>query len=95
MTKVAKNSNRGSKPGERRGGRQTGTPNKTTVAVKEALVAAFDGMGGVKKLQSWATDNPTEFYKLWAKLLPQDVNANIKGDISVIQLVGVRPGGGS
>jgi hypothetical protein len=35
-TKVAKVSNRGSKPGERRGGRQKGTLNKATRTVKEA-----------------------------------------------------------
>lgn len=34
--KVAKTSNRGSKPGERRGGRTKGTPNKATVPLKEA-----------------------------------------------------------
>lgn len=32
--KVAKKSNRGSKPGERRGGRQKGTPNKVTAELK-------------------------------------------------------------
>jgi hypothetical protein len=30
----------GSKPGERRGGRQKGTPNKRTLAEKEALAAS-------------------------------------------------------
>lgn len=34
--KVAKSSNRGSKPGERRGGRQKGTPNKATASIKDA-----------------------------------------------------------
>lgn len=82
---------RGSKPGERRGGRKKGTPNKATASVKEALTAAFDGMGGAGQLQTWATANPTEFYKLWAKMLPQDVNANLKGEVSIIQLVGIRP----
>lgn len=33
--KVAKNSNRGSKPGERRGGRQKGVPNKVSRELKE------------------------------------------------------------
>lgn len=33
--KVAKSSGRGSKPGERRGGRAKGTPNKATAAIKE------------------------------------------------------------
>lgn len=32
--KVAKSSNRGSKPGERRGGRKKGTPNKATAEFK-------------------------------------------------------------
>lgn len=33
---VAKSSNRGSKPGERRGGRIKGTPNKVTIVLKDA-----------------------------------------------------------
>ena len=33
--KVAKKSNRGSKPGERRGGRKAGTPNKATATLKD------------------------------------------------------------
>jgi len=33
--KVAKTSNRGSKPGERRGGRKAGTPNRATASLKE------------------------------------------------------------
>jgi len=37
MTKIAKSSGRGSKPGEHRGGRQKGTPNrKTAQAIAEA-----------------------------------------------------------
>ncbi len=32
---VAKKSNRGSKPGERRGGRVKGVPNKATASIKE------------------------------------------------------------
>lgn len=33
--KTAKSSNRGSKPGERRGGRQPGTPNKATASIRD------------------------------------------------------------
>ncbi len=33
--KVAKASNRGSKPGEHRGGRVKGTPNKTTASIRD------------------------------------------------------------
>lgn len=64
---------RGSKPGERRGGRKKGTPNKRTAEVKAALQAAFDQIGGVKALTAWGKDNQTEFYRLWGKLLPVEM----------------------
>ena len=64
--------------GRKTGGRVKGTPNKVTTAVKEALELAFDGIGGVAQLRDWAQDNPTEFYKLWAKMLPQEVNSKVE-----------------
>jgi hypothetical protein len=64
---------KGSKPGERRGGRKAGTPNKVTKSAREAFQHAFDTIGGPKRLASWAKVNPTEFYKLFARLIPQDV----------------------
>lgn len=54
-------------------GRKKGTKNKTTESVKTALTLAFQGMGGVPALKVWASENPTEFYKLWAKMLPKDM----------------------
>lgn len=66
---------RGSRPGERRGGRKKGTPNKTTVAAKEAFALAFQGMGGVPGLRKWGSENQTEFYKLYSKLIPVDVTS--------------------
>lgn len=51
MAKQAKNSRRGSKPGERRGGRQTGTPNKATTAAREAIAAFVDA--NAERLQGW------------------------------------------
>jgi hypothetical protein len=59
--------------GKKTGGRTKGTPNKTTASVKQALSEAFEGMGGVDALLAWGSDNQTEFYKLWAKLLHVDV----------------------
>jgi hypothetical protein len=55
-------------------GRVKGVPNKTTRAVKEALAEAFERNGGVESLTTWAQANPTEFYKLWAKLLPTEIS---------------------
>ena len=41
--KRASNPNRGSKPGERRGGRKKGTPNKATASIKDAAREYTDG----------------------------------------------------
>lgn len=52
--------------------RPKGSRNKTTLAAKEAMRLAFDGIGGVPKLIGWAKANPTEFYKLWGRLIPME-----------------------
>lgn len=62
-------------------GRPKGVPNKITMAAREAFQHAFDGMGGAARLQTWGDANPTEFYKLYGRLIPVDVNA--KGDLSL------------
>lgn len=64
-------------------GRVAGTPNKTTKSTKEALQEAFERLGGVDSLVIWGKDNQTEFYKLWSKIIPLDVNANVSGGITV------------
>lgn len=65
------------------GGRPKGSPNKTTAKVKEAMELAFEGIGGVPALIEWAEDNKTEFYKLFAKLLPVQVEANLNGKLEI------------
>jgi hypothetical protein len=57
------------KPGP---GRPKGSANKLTRAAKEAFGLAFDGIGGVEALTAWARDNQTEFYKLYARLIPAE-----------------------
>lgn len=64
---------------QKTGGRQKGTPNKMTKNVKEALAQAFDEIGGVPSLVMWGRENPEEFYKLWVKLLPTEVKAELTG----------------
>jgi hypothetical protein len=61
--------------GRKTGGRKTGTPNKVTTNVKEALEQAFEGLGGVTALIEWARkpDNRGDFYRLWGKLAPKPV----------------------
>jgi hypothetical protein len=51
-------------------GRPKGTLNKTTKSAREAFQLAFEGIGGYKTLQAWAIANSTEFFKLYARLIP-------------------------
>ena len=55
-------------------GRVKGVPNKLTKAAKEAFGLAFDGIGGVPALIKWGKSNRTEFYKLYARLIPTHVS---------------------
>lgn len=65
------------------GGRQKGTPNKTTAAVKDMVLQALSNKGGVEYLEQQADKNPTAFLTLVGKVLPLDVNANVKADTTV------------
>jgi hypothetical protein len=47
-------------------------PPKTITAARENLTRAFDLMGGVPALVVWGRKNPTEFYRLWARLIPKE-----------------------
>ena len=59
------------------GGSRKGIPNRSTAAVKEALQLAFEGAGGVDKLVEFAEANRGDFYRLWVKMLPQEVKASV------------------
>ena len=54
-------------------GRKRGTPNRVSATVKENILAVFTRIGGTAAMARWATKNPTEFYKIYAKLLPTQI----------------------
>lgn len=80
--------------GKKYAGRKKGTPNKTTASVRDALIAAFDQLGGVPALKKWAAQEPAEFYKLWAKLLPQQINQKLDGTLNTPGVVIYLPDNG-
>lgn len=45
---------------------------------------AFEGIGGVEGLRMWALKNRDEFYKLYARLIPMEVQGEIKARIQVV-----------
>lgn len=69
--------------GVKTGGRVKGTPNKTTSNVREAIEAVYNKLGGDNAFANWAFDNQTEYYKIYSKLLPRDINATLEGGVSV------------
>src|SRR5690348_4085534 len=54
-------------------GRPKGVPNKMTASIRAAIGEAFTKLGGVKSLVKWGKENPDEFYKLWGRLAPSEV----------------------
>jgi hypothetical protein len=68
-------------------GRKAGVPNKVTATVKSVFEQTFKDMQKDPKqphaLGQWAKTEPAEFYKLAAKLIPQDIKANLTGNVTL------------
>lgn len=76
--------------GENRGnagmGRPKGAPNKTTAAVKEAILQAFERAGGADYLLTVAQSDPKTFCALLGKVLPLQVTGEDGGGL-VVEIV--------
>ncbi len=69
--------------GRKTGGRVAGVPNKLTVSVKEAVLAALAEAGGAKYLAGVARENPQVFCGLLGKLLPSEITGGNGGPIEM------------
>lgn len=49
-----------------------GRPNLTTATAKENIIAVFNRLEGTAGMAKWAADNPTEFYRLYGRLIPAE-----------------------
>ena len=78
----------GSKPGERRGGRKKGIPNKLTGLAKDNISRCADALGGWKRMETWARQEPLNERVFWSqiytKILPLEVNAAVIGGITLL-----------
>lgn len=77
-------------------GRPVGAVNKLTRSVKEAIEAAFQGVGGHEYLMRQAEENPQAFMTLLGKIIPTQVQndlTNSDGSLkpAVIQIVAAQP----
>lgn len=78
------------KPGDPRpagAGRKKGTPNHTTVVLKEAIMRAFDAKGGHKYLIRIADEEPRAFCMLLAKIIPHEIRAEIASSAVIIAAI--------
>lgn len=74
--------------GIKSGGRQKGTPNKITRVFREAVQTVYARIGGDKAFATWAQENPTEFYRIAARLIPQELrHAGSDGQALNVEIV--------
>lgn len=65
------------KGNKKQGGRVKGTPNKSTADLKNAIMAAYDKLGGVDYLVDVGRSKPETFCTLLGKVLPKDIIAEV------------------
>jgi len=56
------------------GGRQAGVPNRLTTAFREAVQVVYERLGGHEAFLQWARENPTEYYRIAARLIPTEIS---------------------
>lgn len=66
------------------GGRIVGTPNKFTGVFREAVLSVYNGLGGHKAFLEWARENPTEYYKIAARLIPVELRSEEDRVLNII-----------
>lgn len=70
-------------------GKPKGAKNKVTKTFKELLQNAVDALQDDPKanMVKWAKENPTEFYRIAAKLIPTELHGNVEtnGIIRVVR----------
>ena len=84
MTTTATVAKSGRKPPAVRGNRK-GVPNKNTSAIKDMILEALNGVGGVSYLMDCATDDKSRsaFLGLVGKVLPLQVTGDGGGPVGL------------
>lgn len=57
--------------GVKTGGRQKGTPNKTTQEAKDAIALVASGLGGADRMLAWAQEDPANEKIFWSNIYPK------------------------
>jgi hypothetical protein len=67
-------------PGKPGPGRPPGSRNKTTVAAKEAIARAAEGLGGTERLISWAQEDALNERAFWSTIYPKLLPLQVSGE---------------
>lgn len=64
------------------GGRPKGAKNKLTRTVRDVVLETFNDLQNDPQanISTWAKKNPTEFYRIAAKLIPTSLSAELSGE---------------
>ena len=75
-----------------------GSPDRIGAGVKSNVIGVFEKIGGREAMATWAQENLTEFYRLYARLIPSEVTATIDirdaRELSDSELSYIASGGG-
>lgn len=73
--------------GRKTGGRQKGTRNVVTLGAKSNIMRVFEMLGGAEGFAEWATENKTEFYRHYAKLIPVTLDGDKDNPLTVLHKI--------
>jgi hypothetical protein len=67
-------------------------PHFTRKDVVQSFQSAFELIGGIPRLAIWANNNETDFFKLYARLLPSQASSSL-GEANVMRIeMAIKPG---
>ncbi len=58
--------------------RTKGSPNRLGAQARENIAAVFTRLGGTAAMAEWAKDHESEFYRIYAQLMPREVTADVR-----------------
>lgn len=64
-------------------GRPKGASNKLTKTIREAVELSFIKVGGADYLVRMADEQPVAYMTLLGKVLPQQIEANLRGGVTI------------
>lgn len=71
-------------------GRKKGSPNKTTVQLKDAILNAFAEVGGEKYLVRLAKEDPRTFCMLLGKVLPATLAGDPDEPVRIVPVLNIN-----